>query len=145
MISYCTDERLEYEEYVEFLTRTDLGTQYPSLKFRERIAGLLEKASVCVTARDGRLIGVSMAITDWNYFVFLTDLGVDRDYVGQGIGKKLVELTIDRIGPADDLTVITLSNDQAVPFYLKQGLQPESQLLVRYCKNWDSVDPRDFL
>lgn len=145
MISYFTDERLDFQEYVEFLTRTDLGEQYQTLRFRERIAGLLANASVCVTARADRLIGVSLAITDWNYFVFLTDLGVDREYVGSGIGRTLVQLTIDCIGPAADLTVITLSNEDAVPFYRKQGLAPDDQLLVRYCENWDSVNPKSFL
>jgi len=145
MVRYSDCERLGLQEYLEFLTRTDLGSQYPSRRFPERLAGLLASASVCVTARTDRLVGVCMAVTDWNYFVFVTDLGVDRDLVGQGIGKELFDRAIRRIGDPEELTVITLSNGDAVGFYEKQGMAPDPHLLVRYCKNWDSVDPRDYL
>lgn len=123
MYTYSTDERLAFGEYVEFLTRTDLGEQYPTLGFRERVTGLLESASVCVTARSDRLVGVCLAITDWNYFVFVTDIGVDRDCVGQGIGSSLLDRAIERIGRPEYLTVVTLSNERAVPLYLRHGLR----------------------
>ncbi|MCW5943524.1 MAG: GNAT family N-acetyltransferase [Fimbriimonadaceae bacterium] len=145
MVDYSAHERLAFGEYLEFLTRTDLGSQYPSDRFQDRIAGLLKSASVCVTARAGRLVGVCLAITDWNYFVFITDLGVDRAFVGQGIGRRLLELAIEQIGDVDELTVVTLSNEEAVGFYRKQGMEPDFHLLVRYCKNWDSVDLTRFV
>ena len=56
-------ERLTPENYIEFLRHTDLGSQYPKERFRERIAILVEKASISLTARDadGALIGVASA------------------------------------------------------------------------------------
>jgi len=32
-----TEERVTPEEYIEFLKRTDLGSQYPKERFEERI------------------------------------------------------------------------------------------------------------
>ena len=74
-------ERLSAEEYVEFLKRTDLGSQYPAERFRERIARLVNSVSVSMTARteEGQLVGVLFGITDFSYWLFVTDLGVDRD------------------------------------------------------------------
>lgn len=34
------EERLSAEEYIDFLKRTDLGSQYPKERFRERIEKL---------------------------------------------------------------------------------------------------------
>ena len=83
-------ERLTAEEYIDFLKRTDLGSQYPRERFRERIARLLKNAPVSLAARneEGRLIGVLLGLTDFAYWLYVTDLGVDRRYERQGAGKK---------------------------------------------------------
>ena len=85
-------ERLSPEAYIEFLRHTDLGSQYPKERFHERIAILVEKASISLTARDdtGALIGVALGLTDFAYWLFLTDLGVRRDWTGRGVGKALL-------------------------------------------------------
>ena len=76
-------ERLTAAEYIEFLRRTDLGSQYPAERFEQRVAKLVANVPVSLTARDdgGKLIGVCFGITDFAYWLFITDLGVDRDYV----------------------------------------------------------------
>ena len=53
------DERIGKEEYIDFLRRTDLGSQYPKERFEERIERLLKNASVSLTVRNekGQLIG----------------------------------------------------------------------------------------
>lgn len=53
-------EKLSTEEYIDFLKRTDLGSQYPEERFHERIPKLLENASISLTARndDRRIVGV---------------------------------------------------------------------------------------
>ena len=37
------EERITAEEYVDFLKRTDLGSQYPKERFEERIARLVNE------------------------------------------------------------------------------------------------------
>ena len=39
-------ERITAEEYIDFLKRTDLGSQYPKERFRERIEKLVKIAEV---------------------------------------------------------------------------------------------------
>ena len=85
------EERVPAAEYIEFLKHTGLGSQYPRERFAERIPVLLERAAISLTARDpdNRLIGVCLAITDFAYWLFLTDLGVVRDWVHRGVGTAL--------------------------------------------------------
>lgn len=73
-------ERLTKDQYINFLKKTDLGSQYPKERFEERIEKLVKNASISLTARDeaGVLAGVLFGITDFAYWLFITDLGVDR-------------------------------------------------------------------
>lgn len=86
------EERLSPAEYIDFLKNCDLGSQYPKERFDDRIAILLKKTSICLTARDEAVqrLGVCMGITDFAYWLFITDLGVIRNHTGRGIGRTLV-------------------------------------------------------
>lgn len=131
-------ERISKEEYISFLKRTDLGSQYPLERFEERIDKLVKNASVSLTARDehGLLIGVLFGITDYAYWLFITDLGVDRAYVRQGIGKKLMELSLKTAGGADDIIMYTCANDNAVGFYENFGMKHASDVMVYNRVEW---------
>lgn len=140
MIQYRQDERLAYAEYYDFLKRTDLGSQYPAKNFEARVTKLLQNVDICVTARnpEGLLVGVCLGLTDWVYFLFLTDLGVDRDYLRQGIGKTLVDVTREVAGGQDDITTTTISNENAIEFYRSCGMVNQDDLVVQYCKDWEN-------
>ena len=117
-------ERLSPEAYIEFLRHTDLGSQYPKERFHERIAILVEKASISLTARDagGALIGVCFGITDFAYWLFITDLGIDRRWVRQGLGKQLLQHALDAAGGEHDIIMYTCANENATGFYEKLGM-----------------------
>ena len=123
-------ERLSPEAYIEFLRHTDLGSQYPKERFHERIAILVGKASISLTARDadGALIGVCFGITDFAYWLFITDLGVVREWTGRGVGKTLVR-ELHRIageslagGGEENIIMYTCANENATGFYEKLGM-----------------------
>lgn len=86
------EERLSPEEYIDFLKRTDLGSQYPKERFQSRIARLVTTVSISLTARNehGVLVGVLFGLTDFSYWLYVTDLGVDRTYTHRGIGRQLM-------------------------------------------------------
>lgn len=46
------EERISAEEYIDFLKRTDLGSQYPKERFSERIAKLVKNMSISLVARN---------------------------------------------------------------------------------------------
>lgn len=119
------EERLSPEEYIDFLKRTDLGSQYPKERFRERIAKLVTTVSISLVARneEGVVVGVLLGLTDFAYWLYVTDLGVDRGYTGQGIGRRLMKTAHEIAGGEKDIAVYLIANENAVPFYEKLGMK----------------------
>ncbi len=119
------EERVSAEEYIEFLKRTDLGSQYPKERFAERIPKLVRNVSVSLTARnaDGLLVGVLFGLTDFCYWLYVTDLGVDRDYERQGIATALMKKAHELAGGEKDIAVYLVANEKAVQFYQKLGMK----------------------
>ena len=91
-----TEERITAEEYIDFLKRTDLGSQYPKERFENRIKKLVNTASISLIARNeiGTVVGVLFGLTDFAYWLYVTDLGVDRTYTRQGIGRQLMKMQL---------------------------------------------------
>ena len=119
------EERIPAEEYIEFLKRTDLGSQYPKDRFEERIRKLVRNVSISLIARneEGMIVGVLFGLTDFCYWLYVTDLGVDRDYERQGIGARLMKEALERAGGEKDIAVYLIANENAVPFYQKLGMK----------------------
>ncbi len=119
------EERISAEEYIDFLKRTDLGSQYPKERFGDRIAKLVTTASISLVARneDGTLVGVLFGLTDFAYWLYVTDLGVDRAYAGQGIGRQLMRNAHNIAGGEKDIAVYLIANENAVGFYEKLGMK----------------------
>lgn len=114
-----------------FLRRTDLGSQYPGERFQERIERLLSNASISLVARDrdGTILGVLLAITDFAYWLFVTDLGVDRRYTGQGIGTSLMKKAHEAAGGEQDIAVYLVANENAIPFYESLGMKKSGDVM----------------
>ena len=131
-------ERLTAETYIDFLRRTDLGAQYPKERFAERIEKLVKNVPISLTARDenGALVGVCFAITDFAYWMFVTDLGVDRACVHQGIGKRLMERALAEAGGEKDIIVYTCPNENAVGFYEKLGMCRTDDMMMYNHMDW---------
>ena len=119
------EERVSPEEYIDFLKRTDLGSQYPKERFAERIAKLVQNVSISLTARneDGLVVGVLFGLTDFCYWLYVTDLGVDRNYERRGIATRLMKTAHALAGGEKDIAVYLVANENAVPFYEKLGMK----------------------
>lgn len=132
------EERLTPEEYIEFLKHTDLGSQYPKERFRERIATLVSRTSISLVARDesSRIIGVCFGITDFAYWLFITDLGVIRACTGMGIGTALVRKLHEVAGGDDNIIMYTCYNENALGFYEKLGMHKPDDVVVLNKIQW---------
>ena len=119
------EERISPEEYIEFLKRTDLGSQYPKERFEERIPKLVRNVSISLTARNeaGLVVGVLFGLTDYCYWLYVTDLGVDRNYERRGIATRLMKTAHELAGGEKDIAVYLIANENAVPFYEKLGMK----------------------
>lgn len=133
-------EKVSASEYIEFLKRTDLGSQYPKERFQERIEKLVVNVPISLVARneEGKLIGALFAITDFSYWLFVTDLGVDREYEGQGIGRSLMKKAHEVAGGEKDIAVYLVANDNALPFYEKLGMKKSDEVMEYSHIEWTS-------
>lgn len=132
------EERLTAAEYIDFLKKTDLGSQYPKERFAERIETLVKRTSISLVARNdsGEIIGVCFGITDFAYWLFITDLGVIRDCVGQGVGKALVKRLHELAGGEKNIIMYTCVNENAIPFYKKIGMTVPDDVMVYNRAEW---------
>jgi GNAT superfamily N-acetyltransferase len=93
-----TYPELGVDDFIDVLRRSTLGERRP-IDDPGTIRGMLEHADVIITARiDGRLVGISRAITDFHYCTYLSDLAVDEAYQRRGIGKELIRRTHEAAG-----------------------------------------------
>lgn len=124
-------ERISATEYIDFLKRTDLGSQYPKERFEERISKLVKNVSISLVARNesGLIIGILFGLTDYVYWLYVTDLGVDRNYEGRGIGRRLMKIAHDIAGGEKDIAIYLIANENAVPFYEKLGMKKADDVM----------------
>ena len=132
------EERISSTEYIEFLKRTDLGSQYPKERFEARIAKLVDHVSISLVARnkDNRVIGVLFGLTDYAYWLYVTDLGVDRDYLHQGIGTELMKTAHSLAGGKNNVAVYLVANENAISFYEKIGMRKANDVMEYNHVEW---------
>ena len=120
MISYQLEPNLSADEFIDLLVRSTLAERRP-IEDRATMEGMLAKAAIIVTARHkGQLVGISRAITDYNFCTYLSDLAVDQDFQRQGIGKELIRRTHEAAGLST--TLILLSAPKATTYYAHIGM-----------------------
>lgn len=136
------EERISPEEYIDFLKRTDLGSQYPKERFEERIKKLVNNVSISLVARNESctVVGVLFGLTDFSYWLYVTDLGVDRDYTGQGIGRRMMKTAHKIAGGEKDIAVYLIANENAIPFYEKLGMEKSTDVMQYNKIEWTSFD-----
>ncbi len=132
------EERISAEEYIEFLKRTDLGSQYPKERFYERIPKLVKNVSISLVARneDGLAVGILFGLTDFCYWLYITDLGVDRNYERRGIGRALMKKAHELAGGEKDIAVYLIANENAIPFYEKLGMKKSEDVMQYNYIEW---------
>ena len=116
-------------EFIDVLVRSTLAERRPVLE-PTTIGNMLKNADIIVTARTdtGSLVGVSRAITDFAYCTYLSDLAVDQEFQGHGIGKRLIRKTHELAGLST--TLILLAAPKARTYYPHIGMQPHDSCWV---------------
>jgi len=120
-IVYGLELELSAQAFRNILVASTLAERRPANDL-ERLERMLRHADIIVTARnEGRLVGVSRAVTDFAYCCYLSDLAVDVAYQRQGIGRRLIDETHARAGECT--TLILIAAPAAETYYAKIGLK----------------------
>lgn len=132
------EERIRAEDYIDFLKRTNLCSQYPKERFYERIPKLVKNVSISLVARNesGLIVGVLFGLTDFCYWLYVTDLGVDRNYERQGIGRALMKKAHEIAGGEKDIAVYLIANENAIPFYESLGMKKSDDVMQYNHIDW---------
>ena len=119
-ITYQLERDLSTEEFIDVLRRSTLAERRP-VNNPDVMAAMLRNADLIVTARsDGKLIGISRAVTDYAFCTYLSDLAVDEAFQRQGIGKELIRRTHEAAGHGTQL--ILLAAPKAQSYYPHIGM-----------------------
>jgi len=121
-VIWTIEKDLGADEFIDVLQRSGLAERRP-VEDRKRIAAMLENSNLIVTARDtdGLLIGVSRCVTDYAYCCYCSDLAVDRQWQGRGIGRELVRRSREAAG--EGATFLLLSAPGVEDYYLNTGFE----------------------
>ena len=127
-IEYKINAAITTEDFVAVLKASKLEERRP-VGDMECMKGMVQNADLTITAWDkGKLIGVARSVTDFHYCCYLSDLAVDDEYQKTGIGKQLIGLTKQNLGPK--CTLILLSAPAATEYYPHIGFQKHPQAWI---------------
>ena len=120
-IAYDLEPSLNATEFIDVLVRSTLAERRP-INRPDIVRGMLEHADIILTARvDGKLVGVSRALTDYSYCTYLSVLAVDQAFQGKGIGRELIRRTHAAAGV--HTTLILLAAPKARTYYPHIGME----------------------
>ncbi|MGI9055670.1 MAG: GNAT family N-acetyltransferase [Pyrinomonadaceae bacterium] len=89
---------------------------------KQRIAEMFANSNLVISAwSNKKLIGVARSLTDFVWSCYLADLAVKKDFQKAGVGRKLVELTREKV--SEKSMVLLLSVADALEYYPKIGME----------------------
>jgi ribosomal protein S18 acetylase RimI-like enzyme len=94
----------------------------------DRLFAMLQHSTIVLLAWDeDRLVGFVRCLTDFAFNGQINNLIVDKDYRGNGLGRKLIETILFS---SDQVTYILRSDPQNGPFYRHLGFEPADSACI---------------
>ena len=105
-IEYKINVPVSTDQFIDLMHASGLGERRP-VDDRECMQGMVENSNLLVSAWDGeKLIGIARSMTDFHYACYLSDLAVDGQYQGDGVGRRLQTITQEQLGPKCKLILV---------------------------------------
>lgn len=120
-IIYKHNAKIEVLEAIELYKKSTLGERRPIDRL-DIFEGMIKNANLVISAwHKERLVGIARSLTDFTYVAYLADLAVDQAYQRQGIGKRLIEETRQRLDK--ECMIVLMAAPQANEYYSPLGFQ----------------------
>lgn len=131
-IEYSTDKKPSADQVIELYDNA--GLPRPT-NDKERIQKMFDNSDLIVTAwHNDLLVGVSRSITDWVWCCYLSDLAIRDEYKKEGIGRKLINITKEKVG--EQSMVLLLSVPTAMEYYPKVGFVKQESSFIMHRAEW---------
>ncbi|HWR40806.1 MAG TPA: GNAT family N-acetyltransferase [Patescibacteria group bacterium] len=118
-------ERLAIDRIAELLGQS----YWAQGRSRETIVRSINHSLCFAIYKDGYQIGFARVVTDYATMFWLSDVFIDKNFRGQGLGKKLVEYVLSAT-PLKELNGI-LGTKDAHGLYEQYGFQRDPERLMR--------------
>jgi ribosomal protein S18 acetylase RimI-like enzyme len=131
-------KRISSNKYIAFLKNSNLGSQYPKEEFNKRIATLLDNVQISLVATDQErnIIGVCLGLTEFAYWLFITDIGVVRNWEKRGLGKIMISICHEIAGGEKKIIMFAYVNENAIPFYENIGMKKTNEVMEKNKIEW---------
>lgn len=115
LVSYRIDHTPEPSEISDLYA--DAGLKRP-INDLPRLKKMYSNSNLIISAWSlDSLVGIARSVTDFSYCCYLSDLAVKKAFQRKGVGKKLIELTKEAVGPQAMLLLLSAPN--AMDYYLR--------------------------
>lgn len=105
-MEYKINLPISAQQFVALLEKSTLSERRP-VEDMTCMAGMVGNSNLLVTAWQGEnLVGIARSMTDFHYACYLSDLAVDRQFQRKGIGRKLISVTREQLGPKCKLILV---------------------------------------
>lgn len=126
-LEYRINEACDVKEVEELFRNSGIRRPIGDL---DRIQRMIDHADEIITTRQGdKLVGLLRAITDYSYCCYISDIAVDRNVQGLGIGRELIAILREKLGE-EEIQYILTSAPKAVGFYEKIGFERADKAFV---------------
>ncbi len=119
-ITYQVEKDLSLDEFIQCLEASTLSERRP-MHDLQKLKAMISNADIMLTARsEGKIVGLARSITDYAFTCYISELAVDCDFQGKGIGTELMRQTT-RLVPG--VKVHLMSAPAAIEFYEKLTIE----------------------
>lgn len=135
MIEYRVGNKLDANKVVALYEASALAEHRP-IRNPDRMAAMLERANLIVTAWDGEIIvGILRALSDFAFVTYVSDVAVHSDYQRRGIGRELIRIAQREGG--SNAHIVLLANPKNAEYYQHVGFTLHSSAWI--LRSYDTV------
>ncbi len=128
-LRFSLNDNISAQDFVDLLERSGLAQRRP-VENTHCIEGMLKHTNLSVSAwQANKLVGIARSVTDFHYACYLSDLAVDSQFQGMGIGRALIDESQKAL--EDTCKLILLAAPDADSYYEHLGFTRNPRAWVK--------------
>ncbi|MBC8591155.1 GNAT family N-acetyltransferase [Wansuia hejianensis] len=110
-------------EIEEIMNLYEDAEWYAYTKDRIRLKNAIDNSLKVLTAwNNHKLVGLIRVVGDNHTIIYIQDILVLKEYQGQGIGSKLLNLILEKYKSIRQIVLMTDNTKETISFYKKNGM-----------------------